>query len=150
MPTTYNPKQVQMTYGGKSIKNGIADGTFITVTRTVPTGSLRVGSDGDGTIQNDPNASATVEITYLAGSATNSILDDFRSSQDGVPSIIKVGTLEISDFNGESEVFDDNAFIVGPPVVSFSTGEEQRTWTIMCPKARINARGSNAAPRIGA
>lgn len=150
MPTIYNPKQVQITYGGKSLKNGIADGTFITVTRTVPTGSWRGGSDGDGTIQVDPNRSATVELTYLAGSATNSILDDFRSSQDGATSIIQVGTLEISDFNGETEVFDDNAFIAGPPVVSFSTGEEQRTWTLICPKATINAKGSNAPPRIGA
>ena len=150
MVATYDPKSIHINFGGTSIKDGIADGTFLTATRTAPTRSLRVGSDGGATIMVNPDRSATVEITYLAASKTNTILDEFRRVEDADPGIYPVSTLVIEDFNGESLISDDSAFIVGPPAVSYSTGEETRVWTFMLPNASINARGNNAPPRIGA
>lgn len=146
---TYDPKSVFINYGGVSIKDGIADGTFISISRTVRTRSLRVGSDGGSTIQVDPNRSATIQITYLASSSTNDILDDFRKSEDGTLPIHPVGTLQIEYGDGETLIVDQNAFIDGPPDVSFSTGEETRVWTFICPNAQISARGTNPPPRIG-
>lgn len=149
MAETYDPKKVHINFGGTSIKKGIADGTFVSVTRTAPTRSTRAGSDGGVTIQVNPDRSATIEVTYLASSKTNDILEDFRLKEDADPAVYEVGTLMIEDQNGKSLIVDENAFITGPPAVSFSTGEETRVWTWMCPDVTINARGNNAPPRIG-
>ena len=150
MAQTYDPKSIQINFGGTSIKAGIADGTFLSITRTAATRSNRIGSDGDATIMVNPDRSATVEITYLASSKTNSILDDFRRVEDADPAVYPVSTLVIEDFNGDSIITDENAYIAGPPPVTYSTGEETRTWVFMLPSATVNARGNNAPPRIGA
>ena len=145
---TYDPKLVNMSYGGKSIKDGIADGTFVTAARTTQTMSSRPGSDGGYTIQAHPDRSFTVSVTYLAGSKTNDILEAMRAPQDA--GVHAVGTLSIEYFDGGSAVFDENAFITGPPDVSFETGESTKTWTIICPRGVMTSRGTSAPPRIGA
>ncbi len=149
MPGTYDPKSVQISFGGTSIKDGIADGTFVSVVRSARTRSVRVGSDSEATIQVDPNRSATVQLTYLASSATNSKLDDFRKSEDATPAIYKVGTLSITYLDGTTAVIDKNAFLDGPPDITYETGESLRTWTIICPNVTMNARGTNPPERIG-
>jgi hypothetical protein len=146
---TYDPKSVNMSYGGKSIKDGIADGTFVSATRTTQTMSSRHGSDGGYTIQANPDRSVTVTLTYLAGSKTNDILEKMRAPQDGFPGIHAVGTLSIEYFDGGSAIFDENAFIAGPPDVPFETAESTKTWTIICPNCDMISRGTSAPPRIG-
>lgn len=145
----YDPKSVNMSYGGKPIKDGIADGTFVSSVRTTQTMSVRVGSDGGFTVQINPDQSLTVQITYLAGSKTNDILEDFRAPQDGFPGVHAVGTLSIEYFDEGSAIFDENAFITGPPDISFETGESTKTWTFICPRGVMNSRGTAASPRIG-
>ena len=145
---TYDPKLVNISYGGKPIKDGIADGTFITAARTTQTMSSRNGSDGGFTIQANPDQSVTVSITYLAGSKTNDILEAMRAPQD--VGVHAVGVLSIEYFDGGSAVFDENAFITGPPDVNFETAESPKTWTIICPKCVMTSRGTAAPPRIGA
>lgn len=149
MASTYDPKSVNINFGNKSIKAGIADGTFVSVTRSVRTRSVRVGSDGGQTIQVNPDRSAAVQLTYLAGSATNTVLDEMRQGEDGFPGIYKVGTLSIEYFDEGSAVFDENAFIDGPPDITFETGESTKTWTIICPNVVMNSRGTAAPERIG-
>lgn len=149
MANTYDPKSVNISFGGTSIKAGIADGTFVTAARTARTRSVRVGSDGGTTIQVNPDRSVTVQITYLAGSPTNTVLEDFRKSEDGFPGVYKVGTLSIEYFDGGSAIFDEDAFIDGPPDIPFETAESQRTWTFVCPSGTMNSRGTAAPERIG-
>ena len=150
MANTYDPQNVFISFGGQSIENGIADGTFVTVARAARQRSVRIGSDGGATIQVDPNRSATVQITYLAGSNTNDILDEMRADEDANPPVYKVGTLSITYLNGDTAVIDENAFIDGPPDINFETGESTRTWTIVCPRVKMNSRGTDAPIRIGA
>ncbi len=150
MVDTYDPKSVQINFGGTSIKNGIADGTFVSVVRTARTRSVRVGSDSGSTIMVNSDRSATVQLTYLAGSATNDVLDEMRQDEDAIPAIYKVGTLNVSYFDGGTVVVDRNAFIDGPPDVTYSSGEETRTWTIICPNVQMNVKGTASPPRIGA
>ena len=149
MVDTYNPKNVLITFGDTSIKNGIADGTFVSVVRNARTRSFRPGSDGGGTIQVDPNRSAVVQITYLAGSQTNTLLNNIRRLEDASPGIHQVGTLAIEYFDGGSIIIDRNAFIDGPPDISFSTGEDTRVWTFICPNVDITVDGTSPPPRIG-
>ncbi len=149
MSNTYDPKSVNINFGGTSIKAGIADGTFVTGARTARTRSGRVGSDGGTTIQVNPDRSGTVQITYLAGSPTNTVLENFRKSEDGFPGVYKVGTLSVEYFDGGTALFDENALIDGPPDVTFETGESQKTWTFYCPSLTMNSRGTAAPERIG-
>jgi hypothetical protein len=150
MADTYDPKSVLINFGGTSIKDGIADGTFVSVVRNARTRTVRVGSDSGATIMVDPNRSAVVQLTYLAGSATNTVLDKIRESEDATPAIYKVGTLSIEYLNGDTAVVDNNAFIDGPPDITYETGESTRTWTIICPNVTMNARGTDSPIRIGA
>lgn len=147
MADTYDPKSVNINFGGTSIKDGIADGTFVSATRNVRTRSVRVGSDGGSTIMVNPDRSAAIQITYLAGSATNNKLEAMRQDEDA--GVYKVGTLNIEYFDGGTAVFDQNAFIDGPPDVTFETGESTKTWTIICPRVTMQSRGTKAPPRIG-
>lgn len=150
MVDTYDPKSVLISYGNKSIKDGIADGTFLTVTRTARTRSVRVGSDSGATIEVNPDRSAVVQITYRASSQTNNILNDMRAGEDLQPAgFYPVGTLTVEYTDGGVVVTDDNAFIDGPPDVTYSTGEETRTWTIVCPRSKMDVRGTVSPPRIG-
>ena len=149
MATTYDPKKVNINFGQTSIKDGIADGTFVSVTRTARTRSVRVGSDGGATIQVNPDRSAAVQLTYLAGSATNDLLETMRQDEDATPGIYRVGTLNIEYFDGGTAVFDENAFIDGPPDITFETGESTKTWTIICPRVSMQSRGTLPPPRIG-
>ncbi len=149
MASTYDPKSVNINFGQTSIKAGIADGTFVSATRSVRTRSVRIGSDGGATIQVNPDRSAAVQITYLAGSKTNDLLEEMRQDEDGFPGIYKVGTLSITYLDDGSAVFDENAFIDGPPDISFETGESTKTWTIMCPSVVMTSRGTAAPVRIG-
>jgi hypothetical protein len=149
MANTYDPKNYFINFGGQSIKNGIADGTFINITRNARQRSVRVGSDGGATIQVDPNRSATITLTYLAGSDTNTILDKMRESEDATPAIYKVGTFQLSYLNGDTFAIDNEAFIDGPPDITGETGESTRTWTIICPSIKMNSRGTDAPIRIG-
>ncbi len=149
MASSYDPKTVNINFGNKSIKSGIADGTFVSVTRTSRTRSVRIGSDGGATIQVNPDRSATVQLTYLAGSRTNDLLEEMRQDEDGFPGVYKVGTLSITYLDDGTAVFDENAFIDGPPDITYETGESTRTWTIVCPNVVMNSRGTDAPERIG-
>ena len=147
MVDTYDPKQVNISFGGKSIKAGIADGTFVTASRNVRTRTFRPGGDGGGTIVVATDKSVALSITYLAGSETNDKLEDMRKSDDA--GVFKVGTLNIEYFDGGSGVSDENAFIDGPPELTFEGGESTRTWTFICPSGKITTRGTGSPERIG-
>lgn len=150
MANTYDPQSYFINFGGQSIKNGIADGTFVSVARAARQRTVRIGSDGGATIQVDPNRSATVQLTYLAGSDTNTVLDKMREGEDANPPVYKVGVFQLSYLNGDTFVIDQNAFIDGPPDITGETGESTRTWTIVCPNVTMNSRGTDAPIRIGA
>ena len=150
MVDTYDPKSLLISFGNTSIKDGIADGTFLTIARTNRTRTVRVGSDSGATIEVNPDRSAVVQITYRASSQTNNVLNKMRELEDADPEpVYPVGTLTVEYSNGNIIVVDDNAFIDGPPDVTYSTGEETRTWTIICPRCKMNVLGTNSPPRIG-
>lgn len=152
MADTYDPKQVTFTFGNQPLSAGIVDGTFITVTKTNDTRSLRVGSDGRATIQVNPDGSAIVEVTYRAGSSTNDVLESLRQDEDA--GIYRVGTLTIEDMSGvegsRTFVSDENAFLMGQPLTTeFAQTESQKTWKWGLPDPTIQTHGTKSPARIG-
>ncbi len=150
MADTYDPSRVIATFGNKDISSGIAEGTFISVTKTNERRSLRGGSDGEQTIQVNPNRSVTVEITYRMSSATNDTLEDLREVEDADPAQFPVGTFKLEYIEGGTIIADDEAFITGPPDQDFGLDEPSRIWRLMLPHPQMVARGNEIAPRIGA
>jgi len=146
---TYDPKVYNISYGGISLNAGIADGTFITVTRTNRTMSLNGGADGGQTAVVSNNRSCTLTLTLRAGSRTNTRLTILQSKQDGSPGIYEIGTMSVTDYDGGSEVVDQSAMIDGPPDFELGTDEPNRVWTFLLPKPTIKVRGSLAPPRVG-
>ncbi len=149
MVDTYDPKKVMVTFGNQAISDGIAEGTFLSLTRTNRTRSLRVGSDGRSTIVVNNDRSASVEITYRAGSKTNDVLEDLRQAEDGSSPSYLVGTFTVEDFSGRTLIEDENAFIDGPPDAEFSQDEPSRVWRLMLPGPKIVVRGGLEPARIG-
>ena len=150
MADTYNPSRVIATFGNKDISSGIIEGTFISITKTNERRSLRGGSDGEQTIQVNPNRSVTVEITYRMSSKTNDTLEDIRQVEDAIPAQFPVGTFKLEYIEGGTIVADDEGFITGPPDQDFGLDEPNRVWRFMLPHPQMVARGNEIAPRIGA
>ncbi len=154
MADTYNPLEVIFTFGNKDLGSGIVEGTFITVNKTNDTRSFRIGSDGRATIMVNPDKSAIVEVTYRAGSLTNTVIEGLRQDEDAGIGIYRVGTLTIEDMNGtegsRSFVSDENAFIMGQPTTTeYAQAESQKTWKWGLPAPTIQTHGTKSPPRIG-
>ena len=145
----YNPKQVSITFKGKSLKSGIVAGTFIEISRAERNSSLNVGGDGGATMVINNNRSATVTLTQRAGSDTNEDLSDWVLADEADNGVKNVGTLQIKDMSGNSLHIDEEAFLDGPADAPYGIEESERVWTFQCPNMTIDSRGNNAASDTG-
>ena len=136
----YDPKDVVITWDGVLLNEGIADGTFITVTRNERTFALSVGGDGGSTRVRNNNRSGLVTVTLRMGSETNAQLSDkVKDEESGTP---HVAPLLVQDFSGNTLHSSEQAFLDGFPDDSMGTEEGTREWTLLCPILSMDPRGS--------
>ncbi len=134
----YDPKKVVITWKsyltGETIylHNGIVNGTFVTVARTVPGASLRVGGDSEATKIEPTDISGTVEVTQRNGSDTNAAISKVL---EGAETVGKgnLGLLSVQDFDGDSLASSPDAFFEGFPAKSYSSdNEDDIVWRLLC------------------
>ena len=141
----YDPKEVIFTWRGITLNEGIVDGTFITANRNERNASMSTGADGRSTMVINNNRSGTITLVLRAGSNTNDTLANIVGLDESSLGQKSVGAIEVRDFSGNTLVFDEEAFLDGPPDVEFANEEGENTWTFICPDVNIGARGSNFA-----
>ena len=139
----YDPKQVVVSWDGVTLNEGIADGTFVSVTRTERVFALSVGGDGGTTRVRQNNQSGTVTVTLRAGSATNELLS--VKVQDEETGTSHVGPLLVKDFSGNTLHESEQAFLEGFPDDAMATEEGTREWVLLCPVLRMFPAGNKDA-----
>jgi hypothetical protein len=139
----YNPDVVNVLVAGFIHMDGFVDGTFVSVTKDMPSYSSRRTTDGTITRLKNNDKNYTVEITLASGSDSNEVLTKLWQLDD----ITGMGKLPlmIKDHSGSDLFFSATAWIEGIPPIVKSTGIDSRTWVFKATQAVINI-GGNGEP----
>lgn len=97
--TTYDPKEVIITWNGIDITKGIAPDTFISISRAVDAFTPTVGAEGTVARTRNANRMGNIEITLMQNSPVNNLLaaQALLDEQAGAEIL---STLTISDPSG--------------------------------------------------
>ena len=138
----YDPKQVVLTWDGITLNDGIAEGTFILVSRHNPRNSINVGADGGATkvVNNDRSAIGT--LTVRKGSAVNSLLTDRLADEELENPVDHTTAMACQDFSGNSKFDSPKAFLQGFPDSDFASEETNSEWVFICHDMTMEPRGS--------
>lgn len=111
--------------------SGLADGTFISMERIVPTSEpyQGVGQKAFGRVKRSVTA-MNVTITLHQYSPSNSVLQQLQAADAADPGNEWVFNCTMSDLSGQTIASSNSAVIASPPNVAFSTSTETRDWSI--------------------
>ena len=138
----YDAAAVYQSFAGR-VLFGFADGDFVSIEPSGDYFSTQVGVGGSVTRVKNQDRTAVVTITTTQGSKVNEVLSAILASDDAAKNGAGVGAYELRDGTGTTVVRSPQAWIMGPPTVSFASGEPKgREWKIALAKARFFV-GSN-------
>lgn len=144
---TYAPESLMIVINhptiGSHIINGVADGSFINISREVPASGLYVGADLTAARVVRGNRASSIGVTLHQASESNDVLALLLEYDQEVRSNAGLFSITIKDASGRSEWHSPQAFIAQEPDRSFGVDIENREWVIQCVslKGRI---GGNA------
>ena len=144
MTQNYKPQQVTGTWLEiTNLLDGIAEGTFVTASRTSRSKSLNEGGDGGTTVVHSASRSGIVTVTYRMGAPILSRLTTLvLNDEDRSDSLVQTGPIFFKDNSGPSEISAETATIDGVSDAEFATDEGDTTVTWLCTGLRIEVRGS--------
>lgn len=118
--------------GGVHQISGFADGTFVSVSRTVPSSTLYTGADNTGGRLIRKNRAANITLTLSQFSESNDVFSALLDldEQDSSPTGSGIFSIFIKDLNGRSLYHADQAFISQHPDSMFGTDVSTRDWVI--------------------
>jgi len=124
---TYDPKEVHIIVGGFEMV-GLADGTFLTVSRTNDAYAMVVGADGEASRAKSNDKSGNAVLSLQQTSPSNDILSGFaiadELSNSGVIPVI------VTDSLGTTTLFSGEGWIKKIPDAAFAKEISNREWTI--------------------
>lgn len=126
----YDPKSVKATWGVTPLLRGVAEGTFITLDRRERTWTMPVGVDGEPARVRTNNFTGVVTFTLRNGSPTSTALTA-QLQVDELTGVV-VAPFFLTDFSGFTIWSSPLAFLEGWPTEAFGSGENSRTWTLLC------------------
>lgn len=130
--TTYDPKEVKITWNGIDISNGLAPDTFIAVSRAVDAFTPTVGAEGTVVRTRNANRMGSISITLMQNSPVNNLLAaqalaDERSGAD------VISTITISDPAGSIDyVLATQSWIKKIADADLGAEYGNRTWDFDC------------------
>ena len=123
---TYSAKKVLVSFAGK-ILTGMADGSFIAVSRNNDSFMLMVGSDGEAARAANADRSGTVTLTLMQTSPSNDDLSALLNTDELTNT--GTGALFIKDASGRTLVSAVEAWIRKPADAEFARELGGREWT---------------------
>lgn len=124
----YSPDQVNINLGGKIPFKGVADGTFITLTRNSERTEVTVGAKGDVGITRKADRTGTLEVTLLQNSPTNQILSGIVNAEDLSGDLYRAN-ITIEDPSGGVHALAKRCHIQTPAPVTLGDGQTAKVWT---------------------
>jgi len=140
---TYDPQKVSLSVAGNTI-TGYAAGTFIKATRNEDGWMLTIGADGGGARTRNANKSGRVEITLLASSPSNDVLQA-QAIVDELEAT-GVGPLLVKDGSGTAVASAGNSWIVKHPDLERGKELGEITWIIETEALAIQNGGTTQIP----
>lgn len=130
---TYSPEDVQTVISVRDVihtVSGYVDGTFINVTRAVPSSILYQGADNSGGRTLRSNKAGTVALTLHQLSSTNDVLSWLHERDQEARDNTWLFSMLIKDNTGRSLYYARQCFISQLPESGFSTEVGERAWEI--------------------
>ena len=139
--TTYSASAVNINWLGHSF-TGLGSGDdAIQVERTNPSMTLTIGVQGDGTISQSTDKSATITIRLLSGSATNDFLTAKANASDA--GVIASGPMLIEEFGSSSKVTAGRCVIEKIPAFTRGAMANEVEWTFLTTDCAISHGSSD-------
>ncbi|QDP50325.1 MAG: putative structural protein [Prokaryotic dsDNA virus sp.] len=136
----YIPEDVTITVAGFVSLDGLADGTFVNITKDLIPFTSRRTTDGVISRIYNRDTTYTIDITLYSGSESNDTLSRLllidETSQMGMAPIM------IKDNSGTSLFFALTSWIEDLPPLTLSNKFETRTWRIKATQAVLNIGGN--------
>lgn len=142
---TYTPEEVIVTISGEfgvHTISGFADGTFVNVSRITPASELYVGSDLTAFRVKRRNKAASIGVTLHQAAPSNTVLQQIQSADEEDSGNTYVFSILIKDASGMSKFFARQAFVATVPDTTFSSGAENRDWTIQAVSMAMDLGGN--------
>lgn len=125
----YDPKAVFITLGAILVE-GYADGTFVKITSDEPAYSLKVGADGESVRTRTNNNAATIELTLMQSSLTNTLLSQLHNIDRNLPGGTGAVPFLCKDALGASLYAAEQCWVEKRPDAEFGLEASTRTWTL--------------------
>lgn len=142
--STYDPKNIQLVFAGHFV-DGYGDGTFISIARSAPVFTDKVGVGGQVTRSRSHDTRASITVTLMQSSLSNDRLTEIMNNDLATPNGGGIGSLTIRDINGTALFTSANAWIESPPDVAYELEAATRDWIIRCDDLQSSAYGSLAS-----
>jgi hypothetical protein len=136
----YSPSDVIISIAGIHTVSGLADGTFVNITKDVEPFETERAMDGSIQRVYKHDEGFKLDITLAQSSPSNNVFSALYN--------IDVGTqlgkfpVFVNDTKGSTKFFALTAWVDRIPSVSFSNQLETRTWTLSCVQAAITVGGN--------
>jgi hypothetical protein len=131
---TYASDEVQIIVGGVPM-SGLADGTFVSISRDEQAFTKVTGADGSTSRSKSANRAGSITITLKQTSPANDVLSGFmiadEQSNNGVVPVM------VKDTGGRTLHYASAAWVQQMPDQDFAKEISNREWVMDC--ARINS-----------
>lgn len=127
---TYDSNQVSVTFAGRAIDTGRADGEFVTTEYSTETFVKKVGADGEVTRSKSNDNTATIKIKVMQTSNGHKMLLQLHALARASVNGSDAGAFELIDRNGGVLERATKAWIEKAPPSSFGKEAGEREWTL--------------------
>jgi len=126
----YDADRVVLSFAGRLINSGYADGEFCAIDDDSDAFTIKVGTDGEVTRSKTNNASAKITISLMQSSKSNDFLSEMLRRDKSTPGGAGIGIFEIRDLQGNSLEHADAAWIVKNPPRKWARDSDSRVWAL--------------------
>lgn len=144
----YASDEVQIVVGGVTM-TGLADGTFVSISRDEQAFTKVTGADGSTSRSKSANRAGTITITLKQTSPSNDVLTGFmladEQNSDGIVPVM------VKDTGGRTLSYASAAWVQQAPDQDFGKEINEREWVLDCARidmfvggnAQVTGGGSN-------
>lgn len=136
----YSPIDVEISIAGLHTVTGVADGTFVNITKDVEPFETERAMDGSIQRIYKHDEGYKLDITLAQSSPSNNIFSALYNMD--VATQMGKFPVFVTDTKGSTKFFALTAWVDRIPNVSFSNQLETRTWTLSCAQATITVGGN--------
>lgn len=144
---TYASDEVQIIVGGVPM-SGLADGTFVSISRDEQAFTKVTGADGSTSRSKSANRAGAITITLKQTSPSNDVLSGFMiADEQGNNGVVPI---MVKDTGGRTLCYASAAWVQQAPDQDFAKEISNREWVMDCARIDILVGGNAQSTAQGA